>query len=129
MLVLSGQGHENGLQPEVAVKYSSPCTVHNGWNRNMGIEGGRRGEGGHEEMVKVCPCGARLVKKGYESDKQFSARKYCGISCKGKYHKDPPRPRGFGVEVPRNRNTSRITTGFRAYVENRGSGSGEFSQK
>jgi len=66
-------------------------------------------------VTKVCQCGARLVRKGYESQAQFKKRKYCGYTCKGKYHKDPPRANDFGNLVPRNKSQRRVGKGMLSY--------------
>lgn len=63
-------------------------------------------------MIRICPCGERLVKKAYESDAQFAKRKYCGCKCKGKYHQDPPRENDFGLEVPFNKTPRRVGKGL-----------------
>ena len=60
------------------------------------------------ERIRVCACGNRLKPK---------QGKYCSIKCKGKYHKGPPRPNGFGFVMPIDRYTPRIGAGIQDYLD------------
>lgn len=63
----------------------------------------------------VCPCGTRLEQKPYESDEKFAKRLYCNNQCRGKYHNYKAAERGFGFELPKDRNKNRIGTGLLSY--------------
>jgi len=69
--------------------------------------------------IRVCPCGARLEQKAYESQAQFEKRKYCGCACKGKYHRDQSKEKGFGLLVPKNKTGIRAGKGFHRYLDAR----------
>lgn len=61
-------------------------------------------------MSRYCPCGEPLT------EKQIAAGgKYCSVAHKGKYHRDHPRARGFGFEVPENKRP-RLAAGYRGYL-------------
>ena len=69
--------------------------------------------------LRVCPCGNRLVQKGYESAAQFEIRKYCNCRCKGKYHRDPPRENAFGLTVPADKTPRRVGKGMMPFLDAR----------
>ena len=70
-------------------------------------------------LIRACPCGARLVRKPTESQKQYEVRRHCNSQCKGKYHKHPPAKRGFGLVAPRDKNRLRVGTGMQSYLDGR----------
>ena len=73
---------------------------------------GYRERSGQEVTMQrtVCPCGNRLTEAQVKA-----GGKYCSVGHKGKYHKDPPRERGFGIEVPTVKRF-RLAVGYRAFL-------------
>jgi hypothetical protein len=69
--------------------------------------------------IRVCPCGTRLEKKKYESDKAFEKRLHCNGKCRTRYYKPKPAERGFGIETPKDKSKPRVGRGMLNYLYGR----------
>lgn len=68
---------------------------------------------------RLCPCGARLVRKANESQARFEERKYCNSQHRGKYHNYGPAERGFGIEIPKDKTRRRVGLGMMGFLYGR----------
>jgi hypothetical protein len=60
------------------------------------------------ERIRCCPCGQRL---------KANQEKYCCCQHKGKYHRDAPKEKNFGLVVPKDKTPLRIGKGLLAYLD------------